>query len=74
MVEYKEFLVNPTPQKLATGEWTIRVEILKNKGASLASTYYLAGNKYKTREEAKKNCINFGKQIIDRKYPKLSLP
>ena len=74
MVSYKEFLINPTPYKLATDDWTIRVEILKDKGPSIAGIYYLASNKYKTREEAEENCINFGKQIIDRKYPKLSLP
>jgi len=41
MVSYKEFLINPTPYKLATDDWTIRVEILIDKGPSIAGTVSL---------------------------------
>ena len=63
---YKGFLIEPTPYQLAdTDKWAMEVYIMHDKGSSVKSRSFHAGNRFDTKEEATKHCLEFAKQIID---------
>ena len=73
---YKEFELRPVPYQLAdTGEWVVRVSIIRHHDArheSLEKSVN-ASNRAASRGEAEKLSIEFGKDVVDGKYPAVSL-
>jgi len=63
---YKDYIIRPAPLQLAdSGEWNMELYIVKDNGNEIRERKFSAGNTFKTRDEAIRHCINFGKQIID---------
>jgi hypothetical protein len=75
-IEYEGFELSPAPYQLAeSGEWELRVSITKHhdsRGETLQKTY-TGKNTFKSKQEAEAHAIEFGKQIIDGKYPKFTI-
>lgn len=75
-IEYEGFELSPVPCQLAeSGEWELRVSITKHhdsRGETLLKTY-TGKNTFKTKQEAGAHAIEFGKQIIDGKYPEFTI-
>ena len=70
---YKGFVINPAPLPLAEGGWNLQVYIEKHRDSDVTMRQFSAGNIYETEQEAIKNCLIFGKQIIDGKAGILSV-
>jgi hypothetical protein len=51
----------------------MNVNIWKHRGGSSTSENFSSKNTYKTKEDALKNCLIFGKNIIDGKCNSLSI-
>ena len=65
-VPYKEYLIEAKPYQLAeSGEWTINIDIWRERGNKIKKTTFSAGNTFRTKEEAIEHCIHFGSQVID---------
>ena len=66
----------PAPYQLAdSGEWELRIVVTKHhddRGETLQKPF-TGKNTFKTREEAEIHAVEFGKQIIDGKYPEFTL-
>lgn len=70
---YKTYEIKPIPLQLEDSkEWTTAVCIAKNHGGHLNERPYTASNTFKTKNEADKHSIEYGKQIIDGKCKGLS--
>jgi len=66
---YKGYLIKAVPSQVAdTEKWAINVQITKDNRSHVYESY-IASNTWDTRDEAIKGSINFGIQIIDRKFP-----
>lgn len=66
VIQYKGLEIHAAPYQLAdSGEWKMNIHIFLRRGSESKSRNFSAANGYKTREEAVKNCFQFGKQIID---------
>lgn len=74
-IKYKGFEVSPAPYQLAdSGEWTLDTVLTKHhdgRGETLTKKYS-GKNTFKSEAEAKAHAIEFGKQIIDGKFPELT--
>ena len=78
-VPYKGYIIRPAPLKIAkvyglppqaedrTGKWQMRLYISKAGSGGSEQREFNAVNAYKSTKEAIKNCIEYGKQIIDGK-------
>lgn len=67
-IPYKGYLIRPSPLQLAdSNEWSLELYIGKDKDGNAAWRKFSAANTFKTKEEAVKHCINFGKLVIDGK-------
>ena len=65
-IEYKGYEIRAVPYQLAeSGEWTVDILIVKDKGTEVKHRKFGAGNRYQTKDEAVQHCFDFGKQIID---------
>ena len=65
-VAYKGYLIQAIPYQLAeSGEWTIRIEIWRDRGNAINAKAFYAKNRFKTKEEAIPHCFEIGKQIVD---------
>jgi hypothetical protein len=63
---YKGYQIEPIPYQLAeSGEWTMNIHILRDRGNEIRVRPFFARNRFKTEEEAIEHCFYFGKQIID---------
>ncbi len=62
---YKGYTIECDLQELADGRWSFETIIYKDKSYGVVDKIFPAESIYKTKEEAIKNCINFGKQIVD---------
>ncbi|AXS81593.1 CV_2116 domain-containing protein [Marinobacter sp. Arc7-DN-1] len=73
---YKAFELLPIPYQLAdTNEWVVRVSIVRHHDAraeSLEKTVS-ASKKVKSLGEAERLSLEFGKEVVDGKYPNISL-
>lgn len=66
IVQYKAYEIHAVPCKLVdTGLWQISIQVFKHREQDTKIRSFSAADSYKTREEAVKNCFQFGKQIID---------
>jgi len=73
-IEHKGRKISPTPYKLNdTGEWNVHVTIITQQGNEDIVQQFSAKNTYSLEEEAKFHSIEFGKQIVDGKYPEYKL-
>lgn len=73
-VMYKGYKIESLPYQLADSkEWAINIYIWLDKDGNLISRNFTAKNTYSSREEAIKNCIIFGRKIIDGEYDNLSV-
>ena len=66
-VMYKEYGISPVAYRLAESkEWAIQVVISRDLGYKIGHRPFSSpGNTFKTKEEALKQSIIFGKRIID---------
>ena len=65
-VLYKGFEIEPAPNQLrASREWTLHVFIRRHFGGTMATKNFSGSSRFKTRDEAIENCIDFARQIID---------
>jgi hypothetical protein len=59
-------VIEAAPYQLAEcGEWAMEVHIRRDQGSHMNKKPFYAKNKFKTKEEAIRHCLEFGKQIID---------
>ena len=67
-VTYKGYEIRAVPHQLAdSGEWTVNIVILKHRSDQVASRQFSASNTFKSRDEAVKHCLVFGRQIVEGK-------
>jgi hypothetical protein len=78
-VPYKGYVIRPAPIKIArvyglppgaedrSGKWQLRLYISRAGSGKSKEREFNAANAYKSRKEATKHCIEFGKEIIDGK-------
>ncbi|MFH1416105.1 MAG: helix-turn-helix domain-containing protein [Elusimicrobiota bacterium] len=65
-IRYKDFEIVAVPYQLADSkEWTLNIRIRKFYDNKLISRNFSGSNTFKSKDEAKKHCYNFGKQVID---------
>lgn len=65
ILNYKGYEIHATSYQLAeTSEWKIEIHIAVFRNDQIKSRQFIAGNRYKTREEAVQHCFNFGERII----------
>jgi len=65
-IPYKGYLIEADPYQLAeSGEWTMRVNIWRDRGSHINEKPFYAKNRFKRKEEAIGHCFELGKQIID---------
>lgn len=68
-LHYKGFEIEATPYQLAdTGLWTTHIYIWKHQGQGSTNKEFSSANPFRDREEAIKNCLNYGKQIINGQF------
>jgi len=66
IIQYKGYEIHAVPLELAdTGLWQINIQIFRHSEQETKIRPFSAADSYKTREEAVRNCIQFGRQIID---------
>lgn len=71
---YKMFEISPSPQFLVdSGKWSLRTLITLHHETEVRESYYYGEKLFVSKEEAELSSIEFGKQIIDGKFPNLSL-
>ena len=73
-IVYKGYQIEAVPFQLAeSGEWTVNIHILRDKGYEINVRSYSAGNRFKSEDEAIRHCLDFGKRIIDGQIENLSV-
>ena len=74
-MNYRGLVINPRPYQLAdTGRWVVNVVIEHHRGHAVDEKPFNASNTFETKDEAVEHCVRFGQQIVDGRYPELSLP
>ena len=65
---YKGYEIRAVPNQVADSEeWTVNIVILKHHGGQVATRQFNTSNRFKSRDEAVKQCIIFAHQVIDGK-------
>jgi hypothetical protein len=83
-VEYRGYFIHPAPMKIArvygppqledrSGKWQLHLYISKSSSDDAEAKEFQAANTYKSKGEATRHCIEFGKQIIDGKIESATL-
>ena len=68
-VRYKGFEIEATPYHLADADlWTTHIYIWKHQGDGPRNKEFFSDDPFGDREEAIKNCLEFGKQIINGQF------
>ena len=68
-ISYKGFEISTAVEQLIdSGEWTTRVLLTKHHDDEIREKFCSASNTYKTKAEAERHSVEFGKQIIDGHY------
>ena len=66
VANYRGFEIQAIPYRLAeTGQWRIKVHIVRHTADQIRSREFGASDSYPTREEAVQHCFEFGRRIID---------
>lgn len=71
--EYEGYIIEAMPGQLMTGEWNTSLRIIKDSYSGTTSKQYISSDTYKTKEEAIKANLIFGKNIIDGTVPECSV-
>jgi len=72
-IRYKNFEIEAIPYPIVGKKWTLSVSIWRHKGSESISRPFSGSNVYDSKNEAIKNCIDFGVQIIDGKIKDISV-
>ncbi len=73
-IDYKGRVISHFPAiKPETQKWTLSVRIRTSQGGNFKWQEFFGNDTYDTKEEAYHHSIEFGKQIIDGKYPEYDL-
>lgn len=75
-VSYQGFEISPAPCELrGTGEWELRVVIRRHHDVrrETLEKQFTGKQTYTSKEEAEAHAINFGKGIVDGRYPDFSV-
>lgn len=74
IIQYKGYDIQAAPLQLADNrQWQINIQILRHSERETVSRNFSAGDSYATRDDAVKNCFQFGRQIIDGQSPNCSV-
>ncbi len=74
-IQYKGYTIQATPDELSeTKRWTVDIIISKERNGTATDKQFSANHSYPTEDEAKRHCLEFGRQIIDGKHPGSTLP
>lgn len=74
IIQYKGYAIQAAPLQLAdNGQWQINIQILRHSERETVSRNFSAGDSYARRDDAVKNCFQFGRQIIDGQSPNCSV-
>ena len=72
--EYEGYTIIAAPYQLAESlEWEINLYIQRDHGDRVAERKFNALDSYPTRDEAVRQCLQFGQQIIDGKHDDCSV-
>jgi len=73
-LNYKGFDINPDSQQRAvSGEWTVRACITNHTSAGVNECSFDAAKTFSSKDEAEKQCLIFGKKIVDGEVPGYSM-
>lgn len=73
-VAYRGYLIFPTPKQLREmGEWTLEIQICRDRGSTINAQLFTAANTFETRDRAVAAGVQFGQRIIDGEVPNLSV-
>ncbi|MBI9109286.1 MAG: hypothetical protein JEZ04_21245 [Spirochaetales bacterium] len=66
--EYKDYRLTAAPMKMPNGRWAVSVKISRQDSSPVLEKSYFADDKiyYILKEEAGKEAINLGRNIINR--------
>lgn len=53
------------PDRLQSGEWSLNIDVVVHRTDRVTARNFTALDTFPSEVEAIKNCLNFGKQIID---------
>ena len=71
---YKGYRIDAAPYLMAGSvHWRMKVQISKTMTEGEAGKSFFAQNTFGTRNEAARHCFDFGKEIIDGRYAKITL-
>lgn len=74
IIQYKGYDIQAAPLQLADNrQWQINIQILRHSERETVSRNFSAGDSYAMRDDAVKNCFQFGRQIIDGQSPNCSV-
>lgn len=76
LVEYKRFKLTPCPYQFQdSGEWIVRVTIaLQDDGrGEIRRKPFCSSKIFSRKTDADHHAILFGKEVIDRRHPNLSV-
>lgn len=68
-VNYKGYVIRPTPKSLVNGGWNGDMNVVLDKGHEIAEKFFFAETIFATPQEAIAHCIEFGKRVIDGEVP-----
>ncbi len=72
-VRYKKFIIDAQPEHLEGNKWSLNLYIERHTGSDVRERHFFARKTFDTEEMALAHCIDFGRQIIDGKYPNCSV-
>jgi hypothetical protein len=73
-VAYKGFEISPVPKPCPENQWELGVTIIKHHDPrETLEKLFTGSRRFNSKDEAEKYGIEYGKQIIDGKYPDLTL-
>ncbi len=72
-VNYKGYVIEAQPDQLQDGRWQVNIFIEKHTGADVRVRHAHAKSAYATEAEATIHSLEFGKQVIDGRYPQVSV-
>ncbi|MDC7235742.1 MAG: hypothetical protein PQJ58_21140 [Spirochaetales bacterium] len=65
--KYREYTLTACPRKTRQGRWSVAVEIRRTGENTKPSTFFAEdGISYILEEEAAKECLNLGRNLINR--------
>ena len=73
-IEYKGYIIRASPYMLLDPKgWSLNIHVEKHSDDGIVSRNFYASNIFNSKDDAVKNCLFFGKKIIDGRYPNLNV-